>query len=48
MAFVCCIYDCFVATLRGVVALEGWSLSVEDGQLRQDLAGHGYILDAVS
>lgn len=33
---------------RGVASLEGWSLSVEDGQLRQDLAGHGYVLDAVS
>ena len=31
-----------------MTALEGWTLSVEDGELRQDLAGHGYVLDAVS
>ena len=37
--------DC---TIRGAVALEGWSLTVEDGESRQDLAGHGYILDAVA
>lgn len=33
---------------RGVVALEGWSLSVEDDKSRQDLSGHGYVLDTVS
>lgn len=27
---------------------EGWSLIVEDEQSRQHLAGHGYVLDAVS
>jgi len=37
-----------IITFRGVVALEGWSLSVEDDQSRQDLVGHGYVLDAVS
>ena len=37
-----------VVAFRGVVALEGWTLSVEDDQSRQDLAGHGYVLDAVS
>ena len=34
--------------LRGVTSLEGWSLSVEDDHMRQDLVGHGYVLDAVS
>lgn len=37
-----------VIAFRGVVALEGWSLSVEDDWSRQDLAGHNYVLDAVS
>lgn len=37
-----------MAAFRGVVALEGWSLSVEDDHSRQDLAGHGYVFDAVS
>ena len=41
--------ELFVAAVcRGVVVLEGWSLSVEDGQSRQDLTGHGCVLDAVS
>ena len=37
-----------IVLFRGAVTLEGWSLTVEDGESRQDLAGHGYVLDAVS